>query len=552
MKKKILSIVLSFSMIFSTTGFAFADADLDSPPAEPTKVEKEAEEPSQKEVEKEEVKEEPPKEEIKEEEPKEELKEEPTEVKKEDNTQENLQIKEETPIVKKEVKSINQKASTVEMSITFKYRDSKNKAEWTTKTLTNTASSWNVLIAKGNNIIANHKTCVNGSVEYTFKSWDTEFPVHLDAETPQKTITAQYNTKNIYNLDFYYNDDVGNGTGSWSSKNGFSGYTHTFPEPADYSKPQYNFLYWEDTINKEKKESGESKTIEAEDLTTDTTINYQATYEYQPALRVVYHYEDGATDEVGDNFEPIDIYGEAPIKGLSWYYNIEDEEPIVEGTEAELEEKVITTEELDNITVVDVYAKSIEGTVVPGGAEPEPEPTQEPDVVTPNTTEPESIAPTSNNTLVASVSNPKQTKATKKKTQNTEEIIYGLGDGYTPKQNSSLINKNALPLNLMTQNYWALLNLLLALATCLIGFLLIIFGILNKKEEDEDTKVKNKWKVRIISAIVGIISLIIFFLTENMNNPWIWVDQWTLLMILIFIINIILIFFTKHKKEEKE
>ena len=37
MKKKILSIVLSFSMIFSTTGFAFADVDLDNPPAEPTK-----------------------------------------------------------------------------------------------------------------------------------------------------------------------------------------------------------------------------------------------------------------------------------------------------------------------------------------------------------------------------------------------------------------------------------------------------------------------------------------------------------------------------------
>ena len=48
MKKKILSIVLSFSMVFSTTGFAFADADLNSPPAEPTKVEKEVEEPFEK------------------------------------------------------------------------------------------------------------------------------------------------------------------------------------------------------------------------------------------------------------------------------------------------------------------------------------------------------------------------------------------------------------------------------------------------------------------------------------------------------------------------
>lgn len=37
MKKKILVIVLSFSMIFSTTGITFADTDLDNPPVEPTK-----------------------------------------------------------------------------------------------------------------------------------------------------------------------------------------------------------------------------------------------------------------------------------------------------------------------------------------------------------------------------------------------------------------------------------------------------------------------------------------------------------------------------------
>lgn len=37
MKKKILIIVLSFSMIFSTTGITFADTDLDNPPVEPTK-----------------------------------------------------------------------------------------------------------------------------------------------------------------------------------------------------------------------------------------------------------------------------------------------------------------------------------------------------------------------------------------------------------------------------------------------------------------------------------------------------------------------------------
>lgn len=104
MKKKILSIVLSFTMVFSTTGFAFADTDLDNSPTEPTKVEKEVEEPPQEKTEKEEVKEEPKEEakdkEIEKEQPQEENK-------KEQKTEE---IKKEEPITeikKEEPKKIN-------------------------------------------------------------------------------------------------------------------------------------------------------------------------------------------------------------------------------------------------------------------------------------------------------------------------------------------------------------------------------------------------------------------------------------------------------------
>ena len=47
MKKKILSIVLSFALVFSTTGFAFADTVLDNPQIESEKIEQEEQDSSQ-------------------------------------------------------------------------------------------------------------------------------------------------------------------------------------------------------------------------------------------------------------------------------------------------------------------------------------------------------------------------------------------------------------------------------------------------------------------------------------------------------------------------
>ena len=64
--------------------------------------------------------------------------------------------------------------------------------------------------------------------------------------------------------------------------------------------------------------------------------------------------------------------------------------------------------------------------------------------------------------------------------------------------------------------------------------------------------VKNHWWVRIATFIVGIISAIIFMITENTNNPWTLIDQWTLLMVIITVIEIILLIFAKHKEENSE
>lgn len=108
---------------------------------------------------------------------------------------------------------------------------------------------------------------------------------------------------------------------------------------------------------------------------------------------------------------------------------------------------------------------------------------------------------------------------------------------------------------IVEDRYWALINLLAALATIIIGLLLIVMYIINKAKEDDDSEekeYKNKGIKRIISVIIGVISIIIFFLTENINLPMGWVDQWTILMIIILIINIIMAFLSRRKEKEKE
>ena len=139
-------------------------------------------------------------------------------------------------------------------------------------------------------------------------------------------------------------------------------------------------------------------------------------------------------------------------------------------------------------------------------------------------------------------------------TNTVEVIYYGMGDVVNKPvatKKPSIIQSHPLPLA-PTEQYWALLNLLFALATCVLAFILLIFGFLNKTNEDEEIEVKNKWWARIVAGLIGIASLIIFFLTENMNNPWIWTDKWTLLMGIIFVINIVFMFIAKHKEEEIE
>ena len=104
---------------------------------------------------------------------------------------------------------------------------------------------------------------------------------------------------------------------------------------------------------------------------------------------------------------------------------------------------------------------------------------------------------------------------------------------------------------------WALANLLAAIAT-VIATLAMYVTYFKKQENDEEDENEereenNERKTsKLFSIIPSAVSVILFILTEDMRNPMVLFDKWTLLMMVIMIGNLAVAYLTRNKKEEKE
>nr|WP_300863630.1 hypothetical protein [uncultured Acetatifactor sp.] len=113
---------------------------------------------------------------------------------------------------------------------------------------------------------------------------------------------------------------------------------------------------------------------------------------------------------------------------------------------------------------------------------------------------------------------------------------------------------------------WALLNLILTVLTALISLLMLTFYFYGKRRQGEDEErqymhsaqdgeeeeLKRKGLVRLLSILPAVLALITFILTEDMRNPMIFVDKWTLLMLLYAVVNAALAILSIKKREEME
>ena len=88
---------------------------------------------------------------------------------------------------------------------------------------------------------------------------------------------------------------------------------------------------------------------------------------------------------------------------------------------------------------------------------------------------------------------------------------------------------------------WALLNLILAIVT-VIGAVVLVIGYF--------AGYQTIW--RLLSLIPAIGGVVAFFLTEDMSLPMAFVDSWTLLMVIIAVVQVVIAVMAMRDKEEEE
>ena len=125
-----------------------------------------------------------------------------------------------------------------------------------------------------------------------------------------------------------------------------------------------------------------------------------------------------------------------------------------------------------------------------------------------------------------------------------------IANGGTPltAANAEMVSDNAVPMNIMDGSTpqapfaaWALINLLCALATALLSLIMMIRYFGGRREENEETgetRDRNRrGALRLASLIPAIGAIAAFLLTENMANPMILTDGWTVLMVIFLAIQ---------------
>lgn len=194
-------------------------------------------------------------------------------------------------------------------------------------------------------------------------------------------------------------------------------------------------------------------------------------------------------------------------------------------------EEPVKKEYLEKVELMDLLEKP--------APEPTPEPTPEPVPVNPEPipSEPEPTPQPSTPTPVEPEPTPVpliEEVATVEPV--VEEIIEGVAPAAEPIVKS-----------------WALLNLISTILSVIIALLMLITFLKKEKHYDEDGEEEYKRLYAKLSGLLpAILSVILFIMTEDMRNPMVFIDKWTLPMLIILLISIVLSYITKRKDEDKD
>lgn len=120
----------------------------------------------------------------------------------------------------------------------------------------------------------------------------------------------------------------------------------------------------------------------------------------------------------------------------------------------------------------------------------------------------------------------------------------------TQKAEEVQLQDSPAPKAAPTEN-WAFLNLVFCILTVLGSAALLLTFFLHKKEKGGKDQVKRHGVWHFISLIPSVGSIIAFILTENMSNPMVVFDQWTVMMVVIAVVQVVIMILSK-KRYDKE
>jgi hypothetical protein len=143
----------------------------------------------------------------------------------------------------------------------------------------------------------------------------------------------------------------------------------------------------------------------------------------------------------------------------------------------------------------------------------------------------------------------------------TEEPEVTPTPSATPTATPETIDDDSTP-EVAPKAQWALINLIAAMLSVLLGVIVILSKHSEDEEDEDDDQVveseeddkkstrHRRWKV--IAGIDAIASVVVFILTENITNQMVLVDKWTILMVAFALIAVVSTYFGRKWHEDKE
>ncbi|WP_418547587.1 InlB B-repeat-containing protein [Longicatena caecimuris] len=135
----------------------------------------------------------------------------------------------------------------------------------------------------------------------------------------------------------------------------------------------------------------------------------------------------------------------------------------------------------------------------------------------------------------------------------------------TPLTNGDVevIKENVTPKAKGTEANWAIMNFICMIITVLLAILLLLSKSKNEEklendktysydEQEDYQEEKRSLFIRSLALLLAIISIIVFFLTEDMSLPMVIIDNWTIYMLCFVIVQLIVFILGRRWKEVEQ